>query len=70
MTAFLACIDGYNYGPSVCDHAVWLSRATDAQIQVLHVIGGAPRPRAFGRRPGSYARNRCADGTGSTCFVC
>jgi nucleotide-binding universal stress UspA family protein len=33
----LACVDGSAYAPSVCDHATWLSSASGAVIDLLHV---------------------------------
>ena len=35
----VAVIDGSIYSESVCDHAAWFARRTDASIDVVHVIG-------------------------------
>lgn len=39
MAKLLALIDGSIYSHSVCDHAAWVARQTDAAIDVLHVLG-------------------------------
>lgn len=39
MTRLLALVDGSTYSESVCDHAAWLARQTDAQVTVIHVLG-------------------------------
>jgi len=35
----VAAVDGSIYSESVCDHAAWLARRTDATVTVVHVIG-------------------------------
>lgn len=35
----MAVIDGSTYSESVCDHAAWIARRANAEIEVVHVIG-------------------------------
>ena len=39
MSKILALIDGSIYSQSVCDHAAWAARGTNASVEVLHVLG-------------------------------
>jgi len=39
MNKILAAIDGSTYDASVCDHATWLAKRLDNEIELIHVIG-------------------------------
>jgi nucleotide-binding universal stress UspA family protein len=39
MDKLIALVDGSVYSESVCDNAAWISGRTDAEIELLHVIG-------------------------------
>ena len=39
MTKLIALVDGSVYSESVCDHAAWITRRTDAAVELLHVLG-------------------------------
>ena len=41
MTNVVACIDGSNTTPAVCDYAAWASQRLNAPLQFLHVIDKA-----------------------------
>ena len=34
-----ALIDGSIYGESVCDHSIWVADKTNADINIMHVLG-------------------------------
>lgn len=40
----LACIDGSNYNPAVCDAAVWATRRLAASLTFLHVLSKGQQP--------------------------
>lgn len=44
MTNVVACIDGSNTTPAVCDYAAWASQRLNAPLQFLHVIDKAENP--------------------------
>ncbi len=35
----LALVDGSSYSQSVCDHAAWIARRTNAHVDLMHVMG-------------------------------
>jgi nucleotide-binding universal stress UspA family protein len=35
----IALVDGSAYSASVCEHAAWISRRTDAPVELIHVLG-------------------------------
>jgi nucleotide-binding universal stress UspA family protein len=39
MERVIALVDGSVYTQSVCDHAAWVARRTDAAVDLLHVLG-------------------------------
>ncbi|KFC71768.1 UspA-related nucleotide-binding protein [Devosia sp. LC5] len=39
MSRIIALVDGSIYSESVLDHAAWVAKAIDAQVDVVHVIG-------------------------------
>ncbi|MEW5424900.1 universal stress protein [Amorphus sp. 3PC139-8] len=39
MTKLVALVDGSIYAQSVCDHAAWIAGRTDAEVEILHVLG-------------------------------
>ncbi|PLX63613.1 universal stress protein [Sedimenticola selenatireducens] len=44
MTQVIACIDGTNISPAVCDYAVWASLRFNAQLEFLHVLDKSEYP--------------------------
>lgn len=40
----LACIDGSNSTPAVCDYSAWASRQLQAPLMLLHVLDHEPSP--------------------------
>lgn len=44
MTQVIACIDGTNISPAVCDYAVWASLRIDAPLEFLHVLDKSEYP--------------------------
>ncbi|MFH1805974.1 MAG: universal stress protein [Pseudomonadota bacterium] len=39
MTHLIALIDGSVYSQSVCDHASWVAKQTNASVELIHVMG-------------------------------
>ncbi len=39
VAKLVALVDGSAYTQSVCDHAAWVARRTDAAVELLHVLG-------------------------------
>ncbi|MDP2700328.1 universal stress protein [Thalassospira sp.] len=39
MTHLIALIDGSVYAQSVCDHASWVAKQTNASVELIHVMG-------------------------------
>ena len=39
MAKLIAFIDGSTYSQSVCDHTAWIAKRTDAEVEILHVLG-------------------------------
>jgi len=39
MNKILAAIDGSTYDASVCDHAAWLAKRLNNEVELIHVIG-------------------------------
>lgn len=39
MTKLIVLVDGSPYGESVCDLAAWVAQKTDAETELLHVLG-------------------------------
>lgn len=44
MSQVIACIDGTNISPAVCDYAVWASLRIDAPLEFLHVLDKSEYP--------------------------
>jgi nucleotide-binding universal stress UspA family protein len=44
MTQVIACIDGTEVSPAVCDYAVWASLRLDAPLEFLHVLDKSEYP--------------------------
>lgn len=44
MTQVIACIDGTNISPAVCDYAVWASLLLNAPLEFLHVLDKSEYP--------------------------
>ncbi|WP_029132730.1 universal stress protein [Sedimenticola selenatireducens] len=44
MTQVIACIDGTNISPAVCDYAVWASLRFNAPLEFLHVLDKSEYP--------------------------
>lgn len=44
MSHVIACIDGSNITPAVCDYAAWASRRMGAPLNFLHVLGKSEYP--------------------------
>ena len=44
MSHVIACVDGSNITPAVCDYAAWASRRMDAPLSFLHVLGKSEYP--------------------------
>jgi nucleotide-binding universal stress UspA family protein len=44
MTNVVACIDGSNTTPAVCDYAAWASKRLNAPLKFLHVLNKAEFP--------------------------
>ncbi|MCW8889312.1 MAG: universal stress protein [Sedimenticola sp.] len=44
MTNVIACIDGTDVSPAVCDYAVWASLKLEAPLEFLHVLDKAEFP--------------------------
>lgn len=44
MTNVVACIDGSNTTPAVCDYAAWASQRLNAPLHFLHVLDKAENP--------------------------
>ncbi len=44
MTNVVACIDGSNITPAVCDYAAWASLRLGAPLKFLHVLDKAEYP--------------------------
>lgn len=40
----IALVDGSIYSASVCDHAAWIARRTDAAVELIHVLGRREAP--------------------------
>lgn len=38
MTNIIAVIDGSSYSASVCEHAAWVAKRADADIEIIHVL--------------------------------
>ena len=39
MPKLIAFIDGSIYSESVCDHTAWIAKRTEAEVEILHVLG-------------------------------
>lgn len=39
MLKILALIDGSAYSASVCEHAAWIARQSEATVEVVHILG-------------------------------
>jgi len=46
MNKILAAIDGSSYTTSVCDHAAWLAKQLNSEIELIHVIDRSNQPEA------------------------
>ena len=46
MNKILVAIDGSSYAGSVCDHAAWLAKRLDNEIELIHVINRTDQPNA------------------------
>lgn len=44
MSHIMACIDGSNAAPAVCDYAAWAARCTGAPLTLLHVLDKSKFP--------------------------
>ncbi len=53
MTNVVACIDGSNITPAVCDYAVWASQRLSAPLTFLHVLDKADYPTSKQNLSGS-----------------
>ena len=53
MTHLIALIDGSAYSQSVCDHAAWMAKRTDASVDLIHVLGR----RSVGSSPADLSGN-------------
>lgn len=53
MTHLIAFIDGSNYSQSVCDHAAWMAKRTNASVDLIHVLGR----RSVGSSPADLSGN-------------
>jgi nucleotide-binding universal stress UspA family protein len=41
MIKLLAFVDGSSYSKSVCEHAAWVAKRTEASVNIVHVLGRA-----------------------------
>lgn len=39
MTKLIALVDGSIYARSLCDHAAWIAKRSEAAVELLHVLG-------------------------------
>ena len=46
MNKILAAIDGSSYAASVCDHAAWLAKRLNNEVEIIHVINRSNQPDA------------------------
>ena len=53
MIHLIALIDGSVYSQSVCDHAAWMAKQTDASVDLIHVLGR----RSLGSTPADLSGN-------------
>ncbi len=53
MARLIAFIDGSTYSESVCDHAAWIAKRTDAQVEIMHILGRRSISSAPGNLSGS-----------------
>jgi len=44
MKHILLCLDSSVYARSVCEHAAWVAKRTDASVELLHVVNIRERP--------------------------